>query len=87
MGGYGADSVIYAICSAPQLTAIGYIRSLPALIRRSNEEHIFRVYVGDILAARYQLPVYYSDLISDRGQEPPLDPEEGRKRIRKKLSE
>lgn len=87
MGGYGADSVICAICSAPQLTAIGYIRSLPALIRRSNEEHIFRIYVGDILAARYQLPLSYSDLISDQGQEPPPDPEEGRKRIRKKLSE
>ena len=87
MGGYGADSVICAICSAPQLTAIGYIRSLPALIRRSNEEHIFRIYVGDILAARYQLPLSYSDLISDQGQELPPDPEEGRKRIRNKLSE
>ena len=87
MGGYGADSVICAICSAPQLTAIGYIRSLPALIHRSFEEHIFRIYVGDILAARYKLPLSYSDLISDQGQEPPPDPEEGRKRIRKKLSE
>ena len=85
MGGYGADCVICAICSAPQLTAIGYIRSLPALIHRSNEEHIFRVFVGDILSARYQLPVYYSDLISD--QEPPPDPQEGRKRIMNKLSQ
>lgn len=87
MGGYGADSIICAICSAPQLTATGYIRSLPALIRRENEEHIFRVYLGDIMAARYQLPVSYSDLISDRVEEPPPDPEESRKRIRKKLSE
>ena len=87
MGGHGSDSVICAICSAPQLTAIGYIRSLPALIRRSNEEHIFRVFVGDILSARYQLPVYYSDLISDQDSKPPPDPEEGRKRIRNKLSE
>ena len=85
MGGYGAESVICAICSAPQLTAIGYIRSLPALIHRSNEEHIFRVFVGDILSARYQLPVYYSDLISD--QEPPPDPQESRKRIMNKLSQ
>ena len=87
MGGYGADCVICAICSAPQLTAIGYIRSLPALIRRYEEEQIFRVYVGDILAARYQLPVYYSDLIFDQDSKPPPDPEEGRKRIRDKLSQ
>ena len=86
MGGYGADCVICAICSAPQLTAIGYIRSLPALIRRSEEERIFRVYLTDVIAAKYQLNVLYRDLVSEPDRKPPPDPMESRKRIRDKLS-
>ena len=87
MGGYGADRTICAICSAPQLTAIGYIRSLPALIRRYEEEQIFRVYLTDFLAGRYDLNVRYFDLIPNPDRKPPPDPEEGRKRIRDKLSQ
>ena len=87
MGGYGADCVICAICSAPQLTAIGYIRSLPALIRRYEEEQIFRVYLTDFLFGRYGLNTRYVDIIPDPNLKPPPDPEEGRARIMKKLSE
>lgn len=87
MGGAGADRTICAICSAPQLTALGYIRALPALIRRYEEEQIFRVYLTDFLAGRYDLNVRYLDLIPDPNRKPPPDPKEGRKRIRDKLSQ
>ena len=87
MGGYGADCVICAICSAPQLTALGYIRALPALIRRYEEEQIFRVYLTDFLFGRYGLNTRYVDIIPDPNRKPHPDPKEGRKRIRDKLSQ
>ena len=86
MGGAGADRTICAICSAPQLTALGYIRALPALIRRYEEEQIFRVYLTDFLFERYGLNTRYVDIIPDPNRKPPPDPMESRKRIRDKLS-
>lgn len=69
------------------MTVKGYICALPAIIRRSEEERVFRIYISDALALAYRLDIRYADLIPDPERKPPPDPEEGRARIMKKLSE
>ena len=69
------------------MTVKGYIRALPAIIRRSEEERVFRIYVTDALALAYHIDIRYAELIPDPDRKPPPDPEEGRARIMKKLSE
>jgi hypothetical protein len=68
------------------MAAIGYVRSLPALLRRQQEERVYRVYMTDVLYAVYNLNVRYADTLPNADRKPPPDPKESRARIMKKLA-
>ena len=57
------------------------------IMNSGDRSAIFRVYLTDFLAGRYDLNVRYLDLIPDPNRKSPPDPQEGRKRIRNKLSQ
>jgi len=66
--------------------AIGYIRSLPSLLRKQEEERIYRQYVTDALQIAYRLNIRFADMLPNPNRKPPPDPKESRARIKKKLA-